>query len=162
MLTAVGAVTELVVMGKLTATASAGTVTLAGTLTAGESATSVTTAPPGGAAALNSSVPVVGLPPTTRNVSTPSPESDGPTGPALTAGGWLGVVPGVPETVAVASAVTVFVVTGNVALVAPAGTVTLAGTVTAPELSERVTTRPPAGATEFNSTLPCAAVPPVT
>src|SRR3954447_15584081 len=40
MLTAVGAVTELVVTGNVTATASAGTVTLAGTVTAGESAVS--------------------------------------------------------------------------------------------------------------------------
>src|SRR5262245_7125558 len=103
MLTAVGAVTELVVMGKLTATASAGTVTLAGTLTAGESATSVTTAPPGGAAALNSTVPVAEPPPTTLNVSTPSPERDGPTGPGVTVRVMLCVVPRVPEIVAVVS-----------------------------------------------------------
>src|SRR5437764_3976610 len=64
MLTAVGAVTERVVTGNVTATASAGTVTLAGTVTAGESAESVTTAPPGGAAAFKNTVPVAELPPT--------------------------------------------------------------------------------------------------
>src|SRR5207248_10184769 len=89
-------------------------------------------------------------------------ESDGPTGPAVTVRVVLCVVPRVAEIVAGVSAVTAVVVTGNVALVAPAGTVTLAGTVTALELSERVTTSPPAGAREFSSTVPCAAVPPVT
>ena len=59
-------------------------------------------------------------------------------------------------------AVTELVVTGNVTATASAGTVTLAGTVTEGELSERVTTSPPAGAMEFNSTDPCKAVPPVT
>ena len=67
-----------------------------------------------------------------------------------------------PEIVTVVSAVTALVVTGNVALMAPAGTVTLAGTVTAGELAESVTTNPPAGAMEFKFTFPCKAVPPIT
>ena len=65
MVTAVVAVTELVVTGKKTATASAGTVTLAGTVTEGESEMSVTTAPPASAAALKTTVPVAEAPPTT-------------------------------------------------------------------------------------------------
>ena len=55
------------------------------------------------------------------------------------------------------------VVTVKVALVAPAPTVTLAGTVAAPgRLLVRVTTVPPAGAALASATVPVAGVPPVT
>src|SRR5947209_4733672 len=110
MLAAVGAVTERVVTGNVTATASAGTVTLAGTVTAGESATSVTTAPPGGAAALKNTVPVAELPLTTPDVSTATADRDGLTGPGVSASVVLCVVPRVPEIVTVVSAVTALVV----------------------------------------------------
>ncbi len=51
----------------------------------------------------------------------------------------------------------------KVALVAPAGTVTLAGTVaTAVLLLDRVTTAPPAGAAALSVTVPCEELPPVT
>src|SRR5919199_1752899 len=99
MLTAVGAVTELVVTGNVTATASAGTVTLAGTVTAGESETSVTTAPPGGAAAFKKTVPIAELPPTTLDLSTETEERDGATGPGVSVSVVLCVVPRVPEIV---------------------------------------------------------------
>ena len=57
---------------------------------------------------------------------------------------------------------TVLVVTVKLALVAPAGTVTLAGTVTALELSESATTAPPLGAAAAKVTVPVEELPPVT
>ena len=60
-------------------------------------------------------------------------------------------------------AVTVRVVTVNVALAAPAGTVTLAGTVaTAVLLLERETRAPPLGAGALSITLPVEGDPPLT
>ena len=59
--------------------------------------------------------------------------------------------------------VTAFVETVKVALVEPAGTVTLAGTVATAVLPlDRVTTAPPAGAAPLNVTVPCDDPPPVT
>jgi hypothetical protein len=49
---------------------------------------------------------------------------------------------------------TIDVFTPNVALVAPAGTVTLAGTCAAPLLLLSMMTAPPAGAGPFNVTVP--------
>ena len=60
------------------------------------------------------------------------------------------------------NAATGLVVTLNVALVAPAVTVTVAGTVTAGLSRERATCAPPAGAGPFSVTVPVAAVPPLT
>ena len=54
------------------------------------------------------------------------------------------------------------VVTVNVAVVAPAATVTFAGVVEDALLSDRVTTAPPAGAGLFNVTVPVEEVPPNT
>jgi len=53
-------------------------------------------------------------------------------------------------------------VTVKVAEVAPALTVTVAGTVTPDTLVERVIERPPVGATELSVTVPVAVVAPVT
>jgi hypothetical protein len=58
--------------------------------------------------------------------------------------------------------VTVVVVTINVAVVAPAATVTLAGTVVAAESSDSVTIAPPAGAALVSVTVPVDELPPVT
>jgi hypothetical protein len=59
-------------------------------------------------------------------------------------------------------AATALVVMLNVALVAPAATVTLAGTVAAALLLDSVTTAPPAGAGPSSVTVPVRGLPPVT
>ena len=60
-------------------------------------------------------------------------------------------------------AVTALVVTMKLALLAPAGTVTLAGTAATPVLLlERETTAPPVGAAPLRLTVPVEDVPPVT
>src|SRR3989454_10164604 len=64
--------------------------------------------------------------------------------------------------VAEVDAATALVVTVNVVLVAPAGTVTLPGTVAAVLLLDRVTDAPPAGAGPFSVTVPVELPPPVT
>jgi hypothetical protein len=66
------------------------------------------------------------------------------------------------EIVAEVGAVTELVVTVKLALLAPAGTVTLAGTAVAPELSDSDTVAPPLGAAALKDTIPVAALPPAT
>jgi hypothetical protein len=58
--------------------------------------------------------------------------------------------------------VTVVVVTVKERLLAPAGTVTLAGTVAALESSDSETTAPPLGAAALKVTVPVAELPPLT
>jgi len=59
-------------------------------------------------------------------------------------------------------AVTALVFTGNVALVAPAATVTLDATVAEALLLERFTVAPPLGAAPLRVTVPVEGDPPVT
>src|SRR6266852_6783194 len=59
-------------------------------------------------------------------------------------------------------AATALVLTVKVALVAPAGTVTLEGTLAAELLLERATCAPPAGAAPLSVTVPVEELPPVT
>jgi hypothetical protein len=67
------------------------------------------------------------------------------------------------ESVTVALALTLAVVTGKLALEPPAGTVTLAGTAAAAGLLlDKGTDNPPAGATFASVTVPCAVSPPKT
>ena len=64
--------------------------------------------------------------------------------------------------VADVDAVTALVVTVNVTLVAPTGTVTLAGTVAAELLLDSETCAPPAGAGPSSVAVPVELLPPVT
>src|SRR3979490_3294200 len=57
---------------------------------------------------------------------------------------------------------TAVVFTGNVAVVAPAGTVTLEGALAAPLLLESATCAPPVGAGPLNVTVPVEEFPPAT
>src|SRR5215469_647814 len=57
---------------------------------------------------------------------------------------------------------TTMVVIGNVALLAPAATATLAGTVTAALLLDSVTVAPPVGAAPLRVTVPVDELPPTT
>src|SRR5439155_11680488 len=71
--------------------------------------------------------------------------------------------PNVPLIVTGVDALTAVVAIVNVALVAPAGTVTLAGTVAAPVLLLAIdTVAPPLGAALFNVAVPVEPLPPTT
>ena len=64
--------------------------------------------------------------------------------------------------VTVVDEATALVLTANVALVAPAAIVTLAGTLAAPLLLESATGAPPVGAGPLNATVPVEEFPPAT
>jgi hypothetical protein len=150
--------TATVVTGNVAAVSPAGTVTFAGTVAAPLLLESATTAPPAGAALLNVTVPVDELPPTRLVGFNATLE--------ITGAVIVSVAPFeplyVPAIVAVELLLTAIVVTGNVAVVAPVGTVTLGGTVAAALLLESVTTTPPFGATPARVTVPVEELPPTT
>ena len=120
------ALTVLVVAVKVAVVAPARTVTFAGTLTEVWLLARLTSAPPDGAGVLRVTVPVELAPPRRLVGSSLSPVS--PSGLIVNVAP-IEVAPNVPVIVAEACAVTDFVVTVKVAVVAPAGTETLAGTV---------------------------------
>lgn len=139
----------------------AATVTFAGTVaTVGLLLVSATTAPPAGAGPFNVIVPDEELPPVTELRVTLTELSVAAVTVTLSV---LVIPPYDPEIVTDVFAATGKVVTVNVAVVAPAATVTLAGTVaTAVLLLVSATTAPPAGAAPFNVTVACEVPPPRT
>jgi len=123
---------------------------------------SVTTAPPEGAAELRVTVPVelflpltlVGFKVTEERVTLPAG--------VMVSEACLELDPSVAVITAVVVVVTDVVVTVNEALVFPAATVTLPGTLAEPLLLESETTEPPEGAAPDSVTVPCEELPPVT
>jgi len=163
MVAAVWLETADVVTVNVLLTAPALTVTLAGTDAAAELSDSVTTAPPAGAGALSDTVPVDDVPPVTVVGLTVSAvrvaDCDGVTPSAAKSV----VSPRVATSCAVVGNVAENVAAVNVALVAPAGTVTVGGTLTEPGSGLlRLTATPPAGAGLPRVTVPVADWPPGT
>jgi hypothetical protein len=161
----VACVTAVVVTVKVAVVAPAATVTFVGTVAAAESSDSETTRPPVGAGALNVTVPVDALPPTTLAGLSDTAESAGPLVPAglsvsvaLFVAFWYDA-----EMDTVVVAVTCAVLTLNVARVCPAGTTTLFGTTASTVLLlASVTTAFPVGAADCNVTVAVEEAPPVT
>ena len=130
MLTGVEVVTVLVVIPNVALAAPPATVTVAGTLAALPLLDSEATAPPDGAAPLNVTVPCDGAPPATLAGLTLSDVSVAtPGGPGSTQRiGWSPFPALHTVIITGVDTATLLVVTVKVALLAPAGTVTLAGT----------------------------------
>ncbi len=152
----------LAVTVKLVDVVPAGTVTLAGTVAAEVLLLArVTNVPPLGAGPPSVTVPCEMLPP--RTVLGFSVTDEAPVR-GKTVSEVVVVTPPKPaEIVTGVDVVTALVVTVNVALVDPAGTMTLAGTVAAEVLLlDSVTAAPPDGAAPLRVTVPCDVPPPTT
>jgi hypothetical protein len=160
MVTVVSLDMALVVMVKEAVVVPAATVTPVGTWAADVLLLdSATTAPEAGAGPLSVTVPVEELPLITDVGLTETPFNTA----AVTVNEVLAVVPSVPEILSAVSLATALVAMVNVAVVAPAATVTLAGTCAAATLLlDNVTTAPPAGAGPVRVTVPVDEVPPIT
>ena len=163
MVTEVCVSTGLVLTVKFAVVAPARTVTLAGTVaTLVLLLESATTIPPVGADPLKVTVPVEDVPPIGFAGLRPSAVSVGAGGVTVSEAVRV-VPPSVAEMVTEVDAVTELVLTVKVAVVAPAGTVTLAGTVAMLVLLlESDTTVPPLGADALSVTVPVEELPPVT
>ena len=146
----------------VTLVAPAGTVTLGGTEAAEELLLdSATCAPPAGAGAFNVTVPVEFCRPPITVVGF-SVSEDRTGGITVSVVVWI-APPEDAEIVTGVEAATALVLIANVVLVAPAGTVTLPGTVAAAVLSlDSVTCAPPAGAGPSSVAVPVELLPPVT
>jgi len=143
----------------------AGTVTLAGTLaTAVLLLDSDTTAPPLGAPEVSVAVPVEPVPPVTLEGFTETADSEAGAAGGVTESVAVRVTPSnVALTTADVDALTALVEIVKLALLLPAGTVTLAGTVATPALLlESDTSTPPDGAAAVSVTVPCDVLPPTT
>jgi hypothetical protein len=153
--------TGAVVAVNVTLLAPAGTVTEDGTAATEESLDDKeTTIPPLGAGPLTTTVPTEELPPVRLAGAI---ESDARVG-GTTVRDAVSVVPlDVAVMVTEADAATGAVATVNVALVAPAGTVTAGGTLaTEGSLLDKETTAPPLGAALLKLMMPVEEAPPVT
>jgi hypothetical protein len=151
--------TALVLMVKVVLVEPAGTLTDAGTVAAALELVRVTLMPPEGAWLLSVTVPVTAVPPVTALVETVTLVRDG--GMIVTCA--LTVVPPKDaEMVALAVLDTALAMTEKVTLLAPAGTVTLAGTVALLLELEIVTAAPPVplGTVADNVSVAVASPPP--
>ena len=154
--------TDSVVIAKTAEDYPAGTVTLVGTVaTVVTVLTNVTTAPPVGAGPFKVTVPLdVDVP----NTVDGSRVTEYAAAEAATVSGAVFEAPALVAVIVVdAPVVTGSDVIGNVAMVVPAATLTLAGTV-ARVVTElvSVTAVPPTGATAFRVTVPVPPKPPMT
>ena len=153
------ATTGRVVMVTDAFVAPAGIVTVGWTVASGIDELRSTTTPPAGAGASMVIVAVDVLPPATDVGESVTDTGAGP----RTVSDVVTVTPlFVALSVAVALLWINVVATLNVAVDAPAATVTLAGTDAAARLDDNVTTRPPAGAGPDSVTVPVADAPPRT
>jgi len=160
MVTDVELCTVVVVIAKVALAAPPAMVTVAGTLAALPLLDSAMTAPPDGAGPLSAAVPCDAAPPATLEGLTVSDASvatpGGPGAPGSTQRiGWSPFPSLHTVIITGVDTATLLVLTVKVALLAPAGTVTLAGTdATEGLLLVSVYTCPPAGATFMMCTFP--------
>jgi hypothetical protein len=118
-----------------------------------------TKAPPLGAGPLSVTVPVDAFPPVTLEGLNVNEVSTG--GSIVSEADWV-TPPKTPEMVTDVAVATALVRTVKMALVAPAGTVTLEGTVATPVLLlDKATAAPPLGAGPFSITVALDELPPV-
>ena len=152
-------VTVVVVTVNVAVELPAATVTLAGTVALVELDVRATTAPPVPAVPLKVTVPVDEFPPTTDVGFTVTPVS---VAGLIVSVAVLLVPARVAVIVAVVALETDVVLTVKVAVVAPAATVTVAGTVALVVLDERLTAVPPVPAGPLRVTVPVELLPPET
>jgi len=163
MVTGVDAVTALVLTVNVALLAPAATITLAGTVAVDVLLLErVTAAPPAGADPLSVTVPVEGDPPVTLVGFSVSEERVGRACGSTVSEAVLVTPAYDAEIVTGVDAVTALVLTVNVALLAPAAIVTLAGTLAAPLSLESSTCAPPVSAGPLSVTVPVEGDPPVT
>lgn len=151
--------TSFVVKEKVTEVLPPSTLTVAGMVALAEFFARVTTMPAAAAGPLRVTVPVEASPPVTAEGLNVMEATTGGKMPRVAV--WL-TAPAAAVTVAVVFAATIDVVTVNVPLVAPAATVTLAGTCADALFDEVVTEKPPAGAGPVRVSVPVLDAPPVT